>query len=143
MLPPSPALSDCDSLDGIDDLDAFLASQGQLSQWPTPPSLQKDALVETNEINADAETENESPDCMLHAITLPFLELTLFSPPYRYNPVRSRQHRHPGYPSRCRHHSQYATTRRLAHGSHRLGAQHTFWAPKSTIENQFLHRHST
>ncbi|KAF2161154.1 hypothetical protein M409DRAFT_28482 [Zasmidium cellare ATCC 36951] len=70
MLPPSPAPSECDSLDGIDDLDAFLASQGQLSQWPTPPSLQKDALVETTEIDADAETESESDDFRHIATTL-------------------------------------------------------------------------
>ena len=37
IFPPSPALSVCDSLDGIEDLDAFLASQGALSHFPTPP----------------------------------------------------------------------------------------------------------
>ncbi|KAK4506152.1 hypothetical protein PRZ48_004117 [Zasmidium cellare] len=70
MLPPSPALSDCDSLDGIDDLDAFLASQGQLSQWPTPPSLQKDALVETTEIIDEADIELF--DCTHNATALSF-----------------------------------------------------------------------
>ncbi|USW53095.1 Putative Cyclin-like superfamily [Septoria linicola] len=42
IYPPSPALSACDSLDGIDDLDAFLALQGGLSHFPTPP-LKSDA----------------------------------------------------------------------------------------------------
>lgn len=37
MFPPSPALSAVDSLDGIDDLDAFLDAQGALSRFPTPP----------------------------------------------------------------------------------------------------------
>lgn len=73
MLPPSPALSDCDSLDGIDDLDAFLASQGQLSQWPTPPSLQKQALVETIEITSDAKIDVETVDCTLHSSNVLFL----------------------------------------------------------------------
>jgi hypothetical protein len=45
---PSPAPSACDSLAGIDDLDAFLEAQGQLSHWPTPP---KDSgIVEVTEI---------------------------------------------------------------------------------------------
>ncbi|CZT23816.1 uncharacterized protein RCC_09530 [Ramularia collo-cygni] len=35
--PPSPATSVCDSLDGIEDLDAFLALQGPISGLPTPP----------------------------------------------------------------------------------------------------------
>jgi hypothetical protein len=51
--PPSPAWSDCDSLDGIDDLDAFLDSKGQLSHFPTPPvfaSLKDDTIVEEMEL---------------------------------------------------------------------------------------------
>nr|POE94674.1 hypothetical protein CFP56_16911 [Quercus suber] len=36
-LPPSPSFSSPDSLAGIDDLDAFLAAQGDLSRFPTPP----------------------------------------------------------------------------------------------------------
>ncbi|EME47598.1 hypothetical protein DOTSEDRAFT_69518 [Dothistroma septosporum NZE10] len=40
MVPPlSPPLSACDSLDS-DELDAFLASQGALSHFPTPPRKQ-------------------------------------------------------------------------------------------------------
>ncbi|KAF2722865.1 hypothetical protein K431DRAFT_35629 [Polychaeton citri CBS 116435] len=49
MFPPSPALSACDSLDGIDDLDAFLEAQGRLSHFPTPP-LKKQAVVEVVEV---------------------------------------------------------------------------------------------
>lgn len=37
IYPPSPALSACDSLDGIDDLDAYLDAQGPLSRFGTPP----------------------------------------------------------------------------------------------------------
>lgn len=81
MLPPSPALSECDSLDGIDDLDAFLASQGQLSQWPTPPSLKKEAIVETTEIASDIGSDDGLPDCMLLAILILFLLLTCCQSP--------------------------------------------------------------
>jgi hypothetical protein len=37
MFPPSPALSLVDSLDGIEDLEAYLDAQPALSQFPTPP----------------------------------------------------------------------------------------------------------
>jgi hypothetical protein len=37
MFPPSPALSFVDSLDGIEDLEAYLDAQPALSQFPTPP----------------------------------------------------------------------------------------------------------
>ena len=52
--PPSPAFSDCDSLAGIDDLDAFLDAQGKLSQWPTPPMKR--------EIEEDLEVPSEESD---------------------------------------------------------------------------------
>jgi hypothetical protein len=45
---PSPAPSACDSLAGIDDLDAFLEAQGQLSHWPTPPK--ESGIVEVTEV---------------------------------------------------------------------------------------------
>jgi len=54
--PPSPALSACDSLADIDDLEAFLQSQGSLSHFPTPP-LKEFAVVKTIEIlDEDDET---------------------------------------------------------------------------------------
>ena len=42
VLPPSPALSACDSLADIEDLDAFLLAQGPLSRFATPPLSGKD-----------------------------------------------------------------------------------------------------
>lgn len=57
--PLSPAFSDCDSLAGIDDLDAFLDAQGKLSQWPTPPL--KRELEEDLEVTSE-ESECESED---------------------------------------------------------------------------------
>ena len=59
--PPSPALSACDSLDGIDDLDAYLARQGSLSHFPTPP-LKKTPFVEVLEL-PDEYSESEYSDC--------------------------------------------------------------------------------
>lgn len=56
--PPSPVFSDCDSLAGIDDLDAFLDSKGQLSRWPTPPSrreLEEDLEVPSEESDYESE----------------------------------------------------------------------------------------
>lgn len=49
ILPPSPA-SCVDSLDGIDDLDAFLAAQGPLSQFATPP-LKSPVIVDIAEVS--------------------------------------------------------------------------------------------
>jgi hypothetical protein len=58
MFPLSPAFSNCDSLAGIDDLDAFLDAQGKLSQWPTPPL--KMASVEELEVSSeDSDCESE------------------------------------------------------------------------------------
>ena len=59
--PPSPAFSVCDSLADIDDLDAFLDAQGQLSHWPTPPSLKKECFVEEIEIEED--DDDDGLDC--------------------------------------------------------------------------------
>jgi hypothetical protein len=57
--PLSPAFSDCDSLAGIDDLDAFLDAQGKLSQWPTPP-LKREIIEEDLEVpSEDSESESE------------------------------------------------------------------------------------
>lgn len=56
--PLSPALSECDSLDGIDDLDAFLDAKGQLSRWPTPlprRELDEDLEVPSEESDYDSE----------------------------------------------------------------------------------------
>lgn len=56
--PPSPAISDSDSLAGIDDLDAFLDSKGALSRWPTPPSRGEnveDLEVPSEESDYDSE----------------------------------------------------------------------------------------
>lgn len=64
VYPPSPALSVCDSLADIEDLDAFLEAQGQLSHWPTPPApmaIAKDvAVVESSA--ADYESEDLEDD---------------------------------------------------------------------------------
>ena len=54
--PPSPAWSDCDSLHGIEDLDAFLESKGRLSHFPTPPLfaiLKDEIVVEEMEVSDD------------------------------------------------------------------------------------------
>ncbi|GIZ36714.1 hypothetical protein CKM354_000018200 [Cercospora kikuchii] len=56
IYPPSPALSACDSLDGIDDLDAFLAAQGRLSHFPTPPTKNQ-PRVEVVELPPDDDDE--------------------------------------------------------------------------------------
>lgn len=64
--PPSPALSACDSLDGIEDLDAFLAAQGPLSQFATPP-LKDSVAVEVEEVlkdDAESETCEDDLDCV-------------------------------------------------------------------------------
>lgn len=56
--PLSPAISDSDSLAGIDDLDAFLDSKGALSRWPTPPSRGEnveDLEVPSEESDYDSE----------------------------------------------------------------------------------------
>ena len=56
--PASPALSACDSLADIDDLDAFLAAQGDLSRWPTPPPYKDVIVVEEVEIDEDEEQDS-------------------------------------------------------------------------------------
>jgi len=57
--PPSPALSECDSLAGVD-LDAFLDAQGSLSHFPTPP-LKETAVVEITEVS-DADDDLTDAD---------------------------------------------------------------------------------
>ena len=59
--PPSPALSDCDSLDDIDDLDAYLDAQGQLSHFPTPPAPKKIETI-VQEIEVDGNDDDEELD---------------------------------------------------------------------------------
>ena len=72
---PSPALSDCDSLYDIDDLDAYLDAQGQLSHFPTPPAPKKaEAIVQ--EIEIDVSDDDEEFDCEHLCITLRRLVLT-------------------------------------------------------------------
>lgn len=61
LFPPSPSLSACDSLADIDDLDAFLEAQGQLSHWPTPPPAKDDIVIDEVEVEADA--EDDGLDC--------------------------------------------------------------------------------
>lgn len=52
--PPSPDWSDCDSLADIDDLDAFLDAQGELSHFPTPPFGSKSyAVADDDESDID------------------------------------------------------------------------------------------
>jgi hypothetical protein len=66
--PPSPAFSDCDSLAGIDDLDAFLDAQGKLSQWPTPPlkrEIEEDLEVPSEESDYESEDGVDGMQCML------------------------------------------------------------------------------
>ena len=63
--PPSPALSECDSLAGLD-LDAFLDAQGSLSHFPTPP-LKETAVVEIAEVSDEGDdltTADHGIDCM-------------------------------------------------------------------------------
>ena len=67
--PPSPAISICDSLADIDDLDAFLEAQGQLSHWPTPPQAKQEWIVQETEIGLEDEDEDEvdAVDCKVLA----------------------------------------------------------------------------
>lgn len=64
--PPSPALSACDSLDGIEDLDAFLASKGPLSRFGTPPLAKDIGYSETVEVfdeSSEDEYDDSDVDC--------------------------------------------------------------------------------
>lgn len=66
--PLSPAFSDCDSLAGIEDLDAFLDAQGKLSQWPTPPlkrELEEDLEVLSEESDYESEDGVDGMECVL------------------------------------------------------------------------------
>lgn len=60
-LPVSPAISTCDSLAGIEDLDAFLEAQGDLSRWPTPP-LGKDEVI-VSEIALEMSDDEDDRNC--------------------------------------------------------------------------------
>ena len=59
LLPPSPALSACDSMDGIEDLDAYLEAQGPLSRFATPPLPKSAITVETVEVFDDEDEYDE------------------------------------------------------------------------------------
>lgn len=66
--PPSPALSICDSLADIDDLDAFLDAQGPLSHFGTPPPPKASSMVEVMEVFDEEEELVEDTvrlDCKL------------------------------------------------------------------------------
>jgi len=57
VLPPSPSPS-CDSLDGIEDLDAYLEAMGPLSRFATPPPRPPDsAIVIAQPSDAKQDTE--------------------------------------------------------------------------------------
>lgn len=70
--PPSPAASDCDSLDGID-LDVYLALQGPISGLPTPPMERKS--VETCRLAAE-EAEDTADRKFLSMISRELLEIS-------------------------------------------------------------------
>lgn len=74
ILPPSPAFSDCDSLAGIEDLDAFLLDKGPLSRFPTPglkSILPWDAEDEDDDDNIEAILEAQGPLSSLPTPPLP------------------------------------------------------------------------
>ncbi|TKA70868.1 hypothetical protein B0A55_04990 [Friedmanniomyces simplex] len=61
-LPPSPALSFCDSLND-EDLDALLASLGELSRFVTPRLKKKDAVtVQVKEVSGEESEDDEDAD---------------------------------------------------------------------------------
>ena len=64
LLPPSPALSACDSLADIDDLDAYILAQGPLSRFATPPLPSTKAVtIEYAEVfDSDGEYEEDEED---------------------------------------------------------------------------------
>ena len=86
IYPPSPALSACDSLADIEDLDAFLEAQGQLSHWPTPPPAEKkeDAgiIVEEYECGFDSDEDrlDDEADAELWRIAATFTDLASGNP---------------------------------------------------------------
>ena len=76
-LPPSPALSACDSLAGIEDLDAFLEAQGALSHFPTPPPAdekQTTIVTEVDECEDDMDCEDGQEPPWAHDIAQKFSE---------------------------------------------------------------------
>jgi hypothetical protein len=60
---PSPTLSNCDSLIDIDDLDAFLDAQGQISHFPTPPPPPAKDEAVVHEVEIDLSDEEDEFDC--------------------------------------------------------------------------------
>lgn len=58
IFPISPALSICDSLADVDDLDAFLEAKGKLSRFPTPP-MRKDIRVEEIEVDSEDDIDEQ------------------------------------------------------------------------------------
>jgi len=83
LLPPSPALSACDSLDGIEDLEAYLAAQGPLSRFATPPLAKTGVMVETVEVfdDEDEEYDEVELDCMSRFSVSTAYERMLTCPP--------------------------------------------------------------
>ncbi|KAK6435664.1 hypothetical protein LTR95_008148 [Oleoguttula sp. CCFEE 5521] len=69
ILPASPTLTDFDSLDGIEDLDAFLDAKGGLSRFPTPPLKDKTYVhVGVVEDISEDESEDEVDDLDIAAV---------------------------------------------------------------------------
>ncbi|OQN96459.1 hypothetical protein B0A48_17515 [Cryoendolithus antarcticus] len=69
ILPASPALTDFDSLDGIEDLDAFLDAKGGLSRFPTPPLKDKTCIhVGIIEDVSEDESEDEVDELDIAAV---------------------------------------------------------------------------
>ncbi|KAK5135678.1 hypothetical protein LTR08_004979 [Meristemomyces frigidus] len=77
VLPPSPALSACDSLADIDDLDAFLMAQGPLSKFATPPPppplvMEKKSIVAVIDT---VELANTTPPLAKKGATITYVEV--------------------------------------------------------------------
>nr|OQO28488.1 hypothetical protein B0A51_03300 [Rachicladosporium sp. CCFEE 5018] len=69
ILPASPTLTDFDSLDGIEDLDAFLDAKGGLSRFPTPPLKDKICIhVGVIEDISEDESEDEVDELDISAV---------------------------------------------------------------------------
>lgn len=67
--PLSPANSFCDSLDGIEDLDAYLAIQGPISSFPTPPIDKELTIARDAAANEDEDTKDCEYGCIARMVT--------------------------------------------------------------------------
>ncbi|KAK6432929.1 hypothetical protein LTR95_010895 [Oleoguttula sp. CCFEE 5521] len=81
ILPASPSLTDFDSLDGIEDLDAFLDAKGSLSRFPTPP-LGHMSFVHVGVIEDVSEDESEDEVDELDIATVFARELSAPAEPF-------------------------------------------------------------